>query len=633
MATVDDRRRRGGEEGEEEEEEEEDDYSIRQSPEPDYENQDFRVDYDVDFTRKFLNVAHSYRVSPIVEDSSYISEFTKLKKFLQPKIEEYLEEHLSVKLHLTILAEFFKNHSDPVEYRQMHLDTKSRILLQTSNVAEELNEFFDIFVQKIHVKLNLSSDWVYQRLIHLDVLFLKFRPVRGLGYVALPSYLKPFRKSLTNIQNTDDHCLVLCVLAKLFPATGRGKNKSRPNQYRKYFNRLNITGLKQDYSVSDVELLEKNNPNLSINVYAPDEENQSIVGYRYSKRERKYENDDDDRRLVEIDLLLIHDEGEERGGGVRGTNVRYHYVLIDSLSYFVKLLHTKSKKADFFVCRRCLSSCTTLEGMREHKILCQSVGDAAQVASLPPEGTIYKFENIHKEIPLSFVGSLDWETYLVPIQGCEPAPLDDANAVYKRSYKWLRYNHEVAHLKRCSICNEESPCGILRPTKKEGRHVPYAFGLKIACYRKELHEFPLEIWYGEEDFLAEKFFHVAKKYCADIYAILHADNGVIMTDEDEINYEETRSCKYCARPFTKGAYGNGEEDDSNFRPWFHRGPIVRKVADHDHLTSEYRVGNIDHDMQMRLRDNERVIIFLSLSLFLRRPFAQIVTSDCVSKVS
>ena len=337
-------------------------------------------------------------------------------------------------------------------------------------------------------------------------------------------------------------------------------------------------------------------------MYVPDEENQSIVGYRYSKREKKDENDDD---VVEIDLLLIHD----------GEQGHYHYVLINSLAVLIKNLHTKKHStidADFFVCRRYLSSCTTIDGMLEHKILCQSVD--VQVVSLPAEGTIYKFENIHKEIPLSFVGSLDWETYLVPIQGCEPAPLDDANAVYKRSYKWLRYNHEVAHLKRCSICNEESPCGILRPTKKEGRHVPYAFGLKIACYRKELHEFPLEIWYGEEDFLAEKFFHVAKKYCADIYAILHADNGVIMTDEDEINYEETRSCKYCARPFTKGAYGNGEEDDSNFRPWFHRGPIVRKVADHDHLTSEYRVGNIDHDMQMRLRDNERVIIFFSLFL-------------------
>ena len=88
-----------------------DDYAIQKSPKPDYENQDFHVDYDIDFTRKFLKVVHSYQVSPVVEDPSYVSEFALLKKFLQPRIEEYLEDHLSIKSYLTILAEFFKNNS------------------------------------------------------------------------------------------------------------------------------------------------------------------------------------------------------------------------------------------------------------------------------------------------------------------------------------------------------------------------------------------------------------------------------------------------------------------------------------------------------------------------------------------
>ena len=149
--------------------------------------------------------------------------------------------------------------------------------------------------------------------------------MRGKKYVALPPYLKPFSRCLTNIQNKDDHCLVLCVLAKLFSA---GTRKVRASQYYKYFDRLNLTGLKQDFRISDVELLEKNNPNLSVNVNAPDEENQRIVGYRYSKREKKDENDDD---VVEIDLLLIHD----------GEQGHYHYALINSLVVFVKNLHTK----------------------------------------------------------------------------------------------------------------------------------------------------------------------------------------------------------------------------------------------------------------------------------------------------
>lgn len=550
-----------------------DDYTIQKSPEPDYANQDFNVDFSIDFSKKFLNVAHSYRVSPTYPDPSYVSEFRKLTMFLQPKIEKYLEDHLSIKLHLCIYAEFYKNNSNPVEYREMHIDTKSRPILQSDSVSNILNGIFDEFTKRIHVKLNLSSDWVYNRLIHLDVLFLEYKPVRGKQHIPLPSYLSQSTRSLTNMKNTDGNCLIYCVLAKLFP---QKRNKHRPTQYIKYFNKLNLKGLKNDYKC-DVETLEKNNQHLSINVYLPDVKNQSLVGYRYSKRE---EGDG----IVAIDLLLINEMEN------------YHYVLIESLTNLVKNLHTHSKNS-FFVCRKCLSSTSTKNKMDEHKILCSSVD--AQVVSLPTENlTEYKFKNEHREIPLSFVGSLDWETYLVPYSGCERKPVDE-NSPFKKSHKWVLYDYEVNHIQSCKECDESSPCSNLVKTKKEGRHTPYAFGLKVACFYKDLHKFPLEIWHGEENFLKEKFLTTMKRYCTDIYAILHTNNKILMTEEDELDYQETKACKYCKRVFN---------DHTTVKPWFRRNGLVIKVRDHNHLNSEYR-GAICSKCNLKLRVERFLTIY------------------------
>ena len=79
-------------------------FVIERSPSPDWEDADFNVNFEVDFTKKFLNVAKSYRVIPTRVSDDYSSEFEKLKSFLLPKIETYLEEELSIKLHLTLLC-------------------------------------------------------------------------------------------------------------------------------------------------------------------------------------------------------------------------------------------------------------------------------------------------------------------------------------------------------------------------------------------------------------------------------------------------------------------------------------------------------------------------------------------------
>ena len=232
---------------------EDQDYEVQRSPSPDWEDGDFNVNYDIDFTKKFLDVARGYRVTPKIPDPSYTKEFSKLKRFLKPLLEQYLEEELCMKLHICLYANFFRNNSDPIETRDMHLDTRSRIILQSVEIMDVLTEIFEEFTVRIETKLNLSSDWIYNYLIHADVLFLKYQPIKGKSYVPLPPYLKKHVRLLTNIKNHDANCLAWAVLAKMFP---QKRNKTRPAPYRKFLKHLNTRGLKRDDYKSNIEILE-----------------------------------------------------------------------------------------------------------------------------------------------------------------------------------------------------------------------------------------------------------------------------------------------------------------------------------------------------------------------------------------
>ena len=402
-------------------------FVIERSPSPDWEDADFNVNFEVDFTKKFLNVAKSYRVIPTRVSDDYSSEFEKLKSFLLPKIETYLEEELSIKLHLTLLCRFYKNNSNPIEFREFHLDQKSREVYQSTNVSELLDIMFDHFVKMVQVKLELSSDYVFDSLIHADVLFLEFRPVRGMKHIPLPSYLKKHSRYLTNIKNHDNDCLPLSIISQIYP---QRKNKTRPGPYRKYMKKFNFTGLKSDYK-SDADTIEHKNEKLSVNVYLPDEKNKGLVGFRYSKREKKPNND-----IIEINLLLIHGEHEN-----------YHYVAINDLSGLVRSLHTKHhavKDKDWYVCRYCLSSFSSKDKYLDHRdIFCNSLHSDGQVIQMPEEGSIYSFKNMRNEIPIVFIGSLDWETYQNPLLGCEPEPAPE-DCKERLTYKWLKYRSEIS---------------------------------------------------------------------------------------------------------------------------------------------------------------------------------------------
>ena len=73
------------------------------------------------------------------------------------------------------------------------------------------------------------------------------------------------KKAILSLQIRDNQCLRWAIRAALFPAP-RGRNPQRPSSYPTN-DGLNFTGIDFQTAVSEIDKLEKQNPNIAINVF------------------------------------------------------------------------------------------------------------------------------------------------------------------------------------------------------------------------------------------------------------------------------------------------------------------------------------------------------------------------------
>ena len=97
--------------------------------------------------------------------------------------------------------------------------------------------------------------------------------------MVLPTKLKN-KKAILNIRNRDNQCLRWALRVALFPAP-RGRNLIRPSSYPTE-DGLNFTGIVFPKSVSQIGRLERQNPNLAINMF--EWENEQVVIHRISEK-------------------------------------------------------------------------------------------------------------------------------------------------------------------------------------------------------------------------------------------------------------------------------------------------------------------------------------------------------------
>ena len=226
----------------------------------------------------------------------------------------------------------------------------------------------------------MGSGWIFDSFKSAYIDIAKYSPLSG--GVDIPSKVKKM-KSVLNVTSSDDKCFLYCLLAKLYPATG--KNRDRHTCYIKYIDVINMGNVKFPVKIKYIRKIEKLN-HLSIFVYEWNDDENCAIPIKHGAGFG-----------TEIDLLYI-------SNGENG-----HYLLIKDFNSFMRY-RTKYHNSMFY-CKRCLYGFAKSTSLMEHSERCKQ-GENQII--IMPEAGIIEFKAYHQKERKNFVIYFDFESIVVP---------------------------------------------------------------------------------------------------------------------------------------------------------------------------------------------------------------------------
>ena len=366
----------------------------------------------------------------------------------------------------------------------------------------DVNELYDTMIDKVMENIAnfqmQGSNWTFKSIIALEIHTVAYEPLRGSSYIPLPRALAT-RKAIINLKNEDDECFRWAVLRAMNPTD---KNPQRIDKNLKSKrDQINMDGIEFPVSLKSIDKVEKQNPNISINVFGYED---CVYPLRVSKVVDK----------TAINLLLISDDEKQ------------HYCLIENMSRLLSS-QTGNQQHTSHYCMKCLNPFHSQEALSKHIDYCYS-NEAVKV-DMPDEETTISFKNIQKSMRMPFIVYADFESFVKPIDTCEPNP--------SKSY-----------------------------TKQYQKHTPSSFCYYIKCfddnvYTKDPVTYTAKT--NDED-VAQKFVEMLEEDVKKIYKI--PAKAMIFGEKEREDFERATECWICQ--------GKLKGDD--------------KVRDHCHYTGKYR---------------------------------------------
>ena len=195
--------------------------------------------------------------------------------------------------------------------------------------------------------------------------------------------------------------------------------------------------------------------------------------------------------------------------------------------------YTSYKSGKKYFCKKCLTCCTKEECLEKHLVYCAN-NETAAVIMPTKENNILKFKNYFKKLPLPFVIYADFESFIIPINTCQPNPEESFTQIYQK--------HEP-----------NSFCIYLKTL--DGMKSNF----KPILYTKKT---------SDED-VSEKFIECIVKLTHKIYKDYYQKTKpLILSKEEEKEFQSAKLCHICENKFST-------EKKS-------------KVRDHCHFTGKYR---------------------------------------------
>ena len=294
-------------------------------------------------------------------------------------------------------------------------ETEERIEIYANSVMTPIyvegltDELYCSMVQKMKAVLptfaSSGSGWVVEKIIKLDIKFARYRPIRGLSYLALPHKLANCR-GLINIRNHDDaNCFNYCFVAAHHSHQGISLDrddrnyhidKTSPATYQQQTIHQPVGEFEMPMGFEQMKAFEDLN-DVAINVFGYDK------GKLYPLRVSSFESD------FVLDLLLLYDADI------------FLFVLITDLVKVVCKLRGLKFRFGYRNCRNCFWLCR--DGLECYNINTENCYlNALAVIQMPsPDKNEYKFPNFSATWFVPLVIFFDFECFLLPVAGCDEA--------------------------------------------------------------------------------------------------------------------------------------------------------------------------------------------------------------------
>ena len=307
------------------------------------------------------------------------------------KVINLLKQHKRTKTKMILSCRMSRTKISTGLVIEKMADFHSRMELNLEETDRK--ELFHLMVERILENLanfqRKGSNWRFEEVRDLTILFTNHRPLGGSSHIPLPSTLKN-KKAVVNLKNVDEMCFKWCATRACFPVE---KNAERiSEELRNQAKTLNWNGLSFPTPLSDISKFERRNPGLAVHVFGF--EDGCIFPLRISEAKGKI-----------IDLLWLRQEEKA------------HFCWIRSPSRLLSNQVSKHNGAVVF-CRRCLNHFPNEKSLEKHAASCSQF-KAVRII-MPEEESVVKFKNWHKKMIFPFVIYADFEARQLPIPSAGP---------------------------------------------------------------------------------------------------------------------------------------------------------------------------------------------------------------------
>lgn len=322
--------------------------------------------------------------------------FADAFEHFQSQIYATLDTQYIIKVAVCFRAIFEKRtvtseNEEKVERQEIYLHSSAEIVDFETPLREYYNESIVEYIEKRIEAVELrGSGFTLSEIVELNVQISSFAPYAGCSYVQTPKKLNN-KKAIINIKNFDEKCFMWAILSAIYPAV---KNPQRVSKYEQYKDELNFDDINFPVTVKDISKFEKQNSEISINVYLW--QSDKVVPVRLTKKVK----------TKHVHLLLICKENKDIS-----LPDSYHYCWIKNLSALLGQQISSNCTKKIF-CDRCLNHFTALEKLEKHRVACALQNEFK--IEMPEEGSKIKFEAHRKQIPVPFIVYADVESILKP---------------------------------------------------------------------------------------------------------------------------------------------------------------------------------------------------------------------------